>query len=113
MLSSAVSSSIRSQFETAVDMLGVPATWSRAKAPTPTQLLTVGFRTAGVKDAEIVNAYGINATIITVRATGVATAPEKFDSFTIQGIRYTADAVHPIHLAGAVIGWKVYCQGAN
>ena len=113
MLTAAATSAFKTQFNDVVAALGVPATWSRAKAPSPTKTLTVGFRTAGVKDTEIVNAYGINAIVLTVRAIDVSVAPEKFDSFTVNGVRHTADAVHPVHLKGEVIGWKLYVRGSN
>lgn len=113
MLAASDFSRIKRNFEGAVAMLGVTATWSRAKAPTPTKQLVLGFKTAGVKDTEIVNAYGINAVVLTVRAMDVTVAPEKFDTFTVNGVRHTADAVHPVNLNGTVIGWKVYVRGSN
>lgn len=113
MLTAAAMAAIKTQFDQTVAAIGVPAIWSRAKAPSPTKTITVGFKTAGVKDTEIVNAYGINAIILTVRALDVTVAPEKFDSFTIANVRHTADAVHPVNLQGRVIGWKVYVRGSN
>lgn len=113
MLAASDFNRIRRNFEGTVAMLGVTATWSRAKAPTPTQQLVIGFKTAGVKDTEVVNAYGINAVVMTVRAVDVSVAPEKFDAFIVNGVRHTADAVHPVHLNGVVIGWKVYVRGSN
>lgn len=113
MLTEAAISGIRTQFDHTVAALGVPATWSRAKAPSPTKAVTVGFKTAGVRDTEIVNAYGLNAVVMTMRAIDTAVAPEKFDTFTVHGVRHTADAVHPVHLNGEIIGWKIYVRGSN
>jgi hypothetical protein len=113
MLGASQFASIKSSFERAVADLGVPASWERAKVEGSAARLTVGFRTAGVKDEAIVNAYGINAVIMTVLASEALVPPEKFDSFIVQGVRHTADAVHPVNLNGEVIGWKVYVRGAN
>lgn len=113
MLTMTAMAGIKREFDATVARLGVPATWSRAKAPQTSKSITVGFRTAGIKDTEIVNAYGINAVVITVRELDLDVAPEKFDTFMIQGVRHTADAVHPVHLNGSIIGWKVYVRGAN
>ncbi len=104
---------IKGSFEQVIALVGVPATLQRAKSPGSTVSLVVGFKTAGVKDVEVVNAYGLNAVIITVAAKDTTTAPEKFDVLTINGVRHTADAVHPVHLNGTIIGWKVYVRGSN
>jgi hypothetical protein len=113
VLTASVASSLKREFDRTVGALGVPATWSRAKSPTPTVALTVGFKTAGVKDVEIVNAYGLNAIVITVRASDVSVSPEKFDSFTINGTRYIADDVSPILLNASAVGWKIYVKGTS
>ena len=113
MLASSDFANVRGSWESGVTMLGVPAAWTRAKAAGAAANLTVGFKTAGVKDVEIVNAYGINAIILTVRAIDVTVPPEKFDTFVVSGQRITADAVHPVHLNGSVIGWKIYARGNN
>ncbi len=113
MLTAAATISLKRQFDSVVGSLGVPAGWSRAKAPSPVHDVIVGFKTAGVKDTEVVNSYGINAVIMTLRASDVSVAPEKFDSFSINGIRHTADAVHTVNLGGQVIGWKIYVRGGN
>lgn len=113
MLTAAAISAFKFQFNSTVAAVGVSAVWSRAKAPTPTKTITVGYKTAGVKDTDVINSYGINAIVLTVRAADVAVAPEKFDSFTINGVRHTADAATPVNLKGEVIGWKVYVRGTN
>lgn len=113
MLGASQLASIRSSFERTIADLGVPASWERAKAGGAAATVTVGFRTAGVRDEAIVNAYGINAVIMTMRASEAPVPPEKFDSFVVHGVRHTADAVHPVNLNGDVIGWKIYVRGAN
>lgn len=104
---------IKSSFEYNIGQLSVPATWERAKNQAFSGVIPVSFKTAGVKDEAIINAYGINAVIMVVRAIDTAIPPEKFDSFVIEGVRHTADAVHPIHLNGSIVGWKIYVRGAN
>ena len=113
MLASSDFSNVRGSWESVVALLGVPASWERAKAMGTQVPVVVGFKTAGVKDVEVIQSYGINAKIITVRAIDVSVPPEKFDTFTIHNERHTADAVHPVNLNGSVIGWKIYVQGSN
>lgn len=112
MLGAADFNNIRGSFESTIHLLGVPATWVKAIGG-QTATVQVGFKTAGVKDTEIINAYGLNAIVMTVRQIDLPVAPEKFDSFTVQGVRHTADAVHPVHLNGSIIGWKIYVRGSN
>jgi hypothetical protein len=104
---------IKSGFELNIAKLGVPASWERAKSDGVASAVTVGFKTAGAKDEAIVNAYGINAIIMTLRAMEAPVPPEKFDTFIVHGVRHTADAVHQVNLNGEVIGWKIYVRGAN
>ena len=111
MLSATDANNLRGAFTTAIDALGVPATWTQAKPPADTKNITVGFRTAGKDDQEIVAAYGIAAKIITMKAADFTTDPEKFDSLLIMNERYTLDAVMPVHLNGAIIGYKAYARG--
>lgn len=112
MLDTAFRNVLRGEFENVVDMLGVPGTWTQAKPPNNTLPTTVGFKTAGLDDKEVVNAYGVGAKIITFKAADFATtAPEKFDQLTIAGERYTLDEVMPIHLNGVLIFYKAFVRG--
>ena len=113
MLGAGDFSKVKGSFEQVVGLLGVPSTWTQAKPPHGTAAINVGLKTAGPKDVEIVNAFGIDAKILTIRAIDMTTPPEKFDTFTVNGERFTADAVHPVLLNGTVIGWKIYIRGSR
>ena len=102
---------IKASFNTTINMLGVPAVWSQAKAPEATANITVGFKTAGKDDEEIVNAYGMGAKIITLIDGTTSPAPLKFDRIEIDNEVYTLGAVMPIHLNGTVIGHKAIARG--
>ena len=111
MLSSADKQKMRGGFEQVVGLLGVPATWRQVKAPNGSHAATVGFRTAGKDDQEVVQAYGIDTVIITCLSKDFPTAPVKFDEFEIMTETYVANAVHPIHLNAELIGYKVLARG--
>lgn len=103
---------MKKAFETTIDALGVPAVWTQASGG-GTGNLTIGFRTAGADDNEIINAYGIGAKIVKMKASDFTppVEPQKFDSIVINSERYTLDACMPIHLNGALIGFKAYVRG--
>lgn len=111
MLTQPLTDDIKKSFNLAIDMLGVPSTWTQAKPPNSTATPTIGFRTAGINDAEVINAYGIGAKIVTMKVDDFTVAPEKFDEILVLAERYTLDAVNPIHLNGAVIGYKAFIRG--
>ena len=93
--------------------LGSPCTFTQTKAPSTTKSITAGFKTAGVRDEAITNAYGIGAKILTVKSSDFLVAPEKFDKFQFDGQEevYKAEAVHPIHIGAEVVFWKIYIKG--
>ncbi len=90
--------------------LSIPATWTQTKAPKATKAISVGFKTAGFKDEIIVNSYGVGAKIITMKQSYVP-GMAKFDRITVGTERYTADAVHPVHLGSEVLFWKIIVKG--
>lgn len=102
---------VKGSFEQVIELLGSPCIWTQAKPPHATKTVRAGFRTAGAQDAEVVNAYGIGAKIITLKAADFTVPPEKFDKLQFNAERYTADSVQPIHLNAAVVGWKIYARG--
>ena len=111
MLEQSLFDDVRGSFNLAIDMLGVPSTWTQAKPPNATATPTIGFRTAGLNDTEVVSAYGIGAKIVTMKVTDFTVAPQKFDTIEVLTERYTLDAVNPVHLNGVVIGYKAYIRG--
>lgn len=72
------------------------------------------LRHPGVRDEAIVNAYGVNAQILTFAAEGpfAAVAPEKFDRVVQAGaLRYVFDAVLRRSVGDVVIGYTAYVRG--
>lgn len=111
MLGASDYNNVKGSFEQVIELLGSPCVWTQAKPPHATKTVRAGFRTAGAQDTEVVNAYGMGAKIITLKAADFTTAPEKFDKLQFGTERYTADSVQPVHLNAAVIGWKIFVKG--
>ena len=89
-----------------------PATY--IKQGRPPRALEVAIRIAAPTDIEIVNAYGINARIITVAADDLAPdVLELFDRFWVAGETFTANGVRAIRLGNALIGYKCFSRGAE
>lgn len=101
---------MRSGMEQTLDLLGVPGTWTEAKPPNSTASVTVGVKTVSWRDEELVNAYGINARVFTMKATQVATL-KKFDTIQIGNERYTMDAAVPVYINNTLVFWKGICRG--
>ena len=110
MLSTGTRQQIQNATEGVVDALGVPATWTQAKAPNATSDAVVGFRSIGWNDHELINAYGIGAKVITIKVSDIPVV-EKFDTITILNERYTLDVVSPVHLNGVHIFHKCIVKG--
>lgn len=74
------------------------------------------LRHPGVRDDAIVNAYGVNAQIITMAhcACFDQEGPEKFD-YLLQGpredLRYVFDAVTARVVGNVTVAWTAYCRG--
>lgn len=111
MFNTSMLAKVTGAFDTAVDTLGTSISWTQAKAPNQTITATMGIRTVGAKDVELINSYGIGAKILTVKAASLPIPPEKFDEFVINSESYTADAVHPVRVNDQLVGYKVYCRG--
>ena len=94
--------------------LGSTALYFRTKPPpSPNVSLKVLLSHPSYKDEEIVNAYGVDVTILTFQnvAPFDTVPPEKFDSVTIMGQRYVFDFVHPVVVLDTIIGWTCYSKG--
>lgn len=96
--------------ESTLDLLGTPGTWEQTKAPNATAQIVVGIKTASWKDEELVNAYGINARVFTIKAKDVAKL-EKFDVIKVGNEKYTMDAAIPVYVNGVVVFWKGVVRG--
>ena len=111
MLTASLFSTMKSEYERIIDTLGVQMNWTQAKPPRNTKQVVAGMKIAGVQDDAIVQAYGVGARIITVKAADFATAPEKFDKFAVGTESHIAEAVHQVHLNAQLIGYKIYVKG--
>jgi hypothetical protein len=110
MLDAATKGKMAAAFSTAIVTLGVPCRWSSTRTPGQTATMTIGCRTAGNQDQEIINAYGIGTLILTARAVDFPIPPEKFDVFTIGADTAVANAVHEVRLNDLLIGFKIYAR---
>jgi len=110
MLSQADRDKIQAATENTVDTLGVPMTWTQAKAPNATADIVAGFKSASWRDEELINAYGIGAKIFTVKVSDIAFI-EKFDRMTVGTDKYTIDSVMPVYLNGVRLFWKAIVRG--
>lgn len=93
--------------------LGSTASFFQTKSPNTTGSMLVLLSHPSYKDEEIVNAYGIDVTILTFEHNAVfqSTPPEKFDSVMIMGKRYVFDFVHPVMIQDVIVGWTCYSKG--
>jgi len=96
----------RAAWEQTIDTLGVPCTFNSKLNGSVN--CVAGFKTT--KDEEIVNAYGVGAKVITIRAVDVPVV-SKLDQCEIGPERYTFDAVMPVHLNELLIGWRCVVKG--
>jgi hypothetical protein len=102
---------MRGEYEKLIDTLGIPLTWESAKQGS-TAAIVAGMRIASDQSDAIVNAYGVGARIITLKASSFPTTqPEKFDKFKTGSEVYVADTVVPVHLNNELVGYRVYVRG--
>ena len=110
MFDLATKNKLKASYISAFDLMSQPGSVEKAKPPHAVKALNVGFRHAGAQDTEVINAYGMNAVIITFKASDII--PEKFDELTLDGKRFTLDSVHPIHVNGDLLFYKSYAKGS-
>ena len=96
--------------------LGTDAQFVRAKAPAdPPVLVRVLLSHVSPRDEAIVNAFGIDALLLTFDHNAVfrAQEPEKFDVVLLgtPSATYVFEAIHPVDIAGTRIGWTAYSKG--
>jgi hypothetical protein len=102
---------MKAQYESVIDTLGVNVIWTQAKPPHANKAVTAGIKIAGNDDEALVQSLGVGARIFTMKASDFTTAPEKFDRLVVGTEAYTAEAVHPVHLNAALIGYRIYTKG--
>lgn len=100
------------QYESVIDVLGVSATYTHIKSGVVVAIEKVGIRTNSTNEA-LVNAYGVGSKTITVKASSLATTPEKFDAMLINNERMVIEAVTVVHEPGTgkVIGFRCFVKG--
>lgn len=71
----------------------------------------VGRATVRDTDAAIVNALGVGARILTLRALdiGAAPPPTRFDTLSADGRLYVLDFVNSVYIQSTLWGWRCYC----
>lgn len=110
MLTQGDRAKMQKEWESVVDTLGVPATWTQTKDPFATKDVVVGFKTATWRDEELINAYGIGAKVFTIKVSDIAYI-EKFDTVAIASEKYTIDSVMPVYLNGVHLFHKAIVRG--
>jgi hypothetical protein len=98
---------LKTSFFYAIDILGVPASYKQVKTGN-TVNATVGFKRNG-QGASPVDSEDPRSVTITVKND--IGKPEKFDTFTVDGIRYTVESVSTVRTSYEVIGYKVTAVG--
>lgn len=104
----------RTTYELAVNLLGIPGTVTHTKTGATQSVSRIGIANArSVGDVNIVNAYGINARILTFLQSSLPFEPEKFDVVEVTGERLVLDAVIPVHEpgSGVIIGFRGFVRG--
>ena len=94
-----------------LDLIGVQAVWTQAKAPNQTANIKVGVRTLGRDEEAMVNAYGVGAKAFVVKATDLPIEPIKFDAITIDGEVYVVDGVFPLTLDDSTEAFRLIARG--
>jgi len=111
MLTTALFATMKAQYERTIDTLGATMIWTQAKPPNNNKAIVAGMKIASDQDTALVQAYGVGARVITVKASDFPVAPEKFDRLVCGTEAYTAEAVHPVHLNAALVGYKIFVKG--
>jgi hypothetical protein len=111
----AIEADYAAQLAQVVALGGTNGMLGRGTAPTapgvPVRFL---LKHPSVRDEAIVNAYGVNAHVITIPCTPelLPVPPEKFDFIDhVNGERYVFDAVLRREVAGVAIAWTCYMRG--
>ena len=97
---------------------GHPGAFYRKSAPTVAVPVRFLMRHPGLRDEAVVNAYGMNAQIITLAHIPefITEGPDKFDRIVqdidaANPLPYVFDAVVRREVGGVVIGWTAYVKG--
>jgi hypothetical protein len=111
MLGAALFNQMKAGYDQVIDLLGSPVMWTQTKPPRNTVQIIAALKIADDSDDAIVNAYGVGVRILTAKASDFIVPPVKFDSFAMGNEVYIAEAVHPVHLNNALVGYRVMVKG--
>lgn len=109
-----IAADVAQQLRRVIASQGCSGTFHRAADATgPGAPVRFLLRHPSVRDDAVVNAYGVNAQILTFDAGAFTPPPETFDSVLHagNGARYVFDAVVPRIIADEVVGWTAYVRG--
>lgn len=104
--------SLAAAYSATLRRMGGPATFVPVAGGASVDLIA-GFSSVAPTDAEVVNAYGIGAKIITVLAVDLGTAPDKFDRIQMHGATYTVDTWQPVYIAGVLVSYRGFVRGPS
>lgn len=113
MFDAGTQSNLRGAFEQVLSLAGSSMTWRQTKAPHASKTVVGYIRMVGKDEIELINAYGMNAKILTLAAKDFTVKPEKFDTFVVGADKYTASAIQDVMLNNAVAFYKVYLRGQD
>lgn len=105
---------IKADFDAHIDAIGGPVTHHQAIAPSAVTSIDKALVTSvGVAEETIINAWGVDAKKITIKADSLATPPKKHDRFVIGTQEHTVVAVVEKLAEGthAMLGYLCYCKG--
>ena len=93
-----------------VALLGSDGIYTIAKT-SATQVIRGLVAKMDNRDTALVQAYGVNGSRLTFQNTVFAQRPAKFDTWTVNGVKYVFGGVSDIVIAGVLCGYTVYCKG--
>jgi hypothetical protein len=98
------------QLSNMVALIGSDGTYTIAKT-SATQVIRGLIAKMDNRDTALVQAYGVNGSRLTFQANIFTQRPAKFDTWTVNGVRYVFGGVSDIVIAGQLVGYTVYCKG--
>jgi hypothetical protein len=104
----------KATYKLGIQMLGIPGTITHIKTGVVKAVPKLGIANArNVGDVNIVNAYGVNARIVTIFADDLPFELTKFDTVDIPGEKLVVDSVIEVHEpgTGAIIGYRGIIRG--
>lgn len=114
MLSPDDRAAVRGGFEELIDLLGSTVKWvpSPSSHATASRTMVAGVRPVGADETDVVNAYGIDARIVTAKVSDFKTdQPQKFDRFELGDEVLVVHHVRIDRVNNAKALYTCYCRG--